>query len=106
MPPEATPTPDFLYGRWMHSHEEDTADKMVYRPASFNFPRSRGRAGFDLRPDRSLVEVGIGPSDKIEERPGTWEFVGGKLVLNPTSADQPAQLAVISVDKDRLLIKK
>jgi hypothetical protein len=108
--PDATPRPDavpnILYGRWMHSHEEDTADEMVYRPASFSFPRSRGRAGFELRPDQSLVEVGIGPSDKVEERPGTWDFDGGKLVLNVTSADRPAQLDVISVDKDRLLIKK
>jgi len=34
-------------GRWVHSHEEDTDDEMVFRAADsgYAFPPSRGRAG-------------------------------------------------------------
>ncbi len=38
-----------LCQRWIHSHEEDTDTEMVYRPADFAFPPSRGRTGFENR---------------------------------------------------------
>jgi len=30
-----------LSGHWMHSHEEDRDDELVFRPASHQFPRAR-----------------------------------------------------------------
>ena len=56
-----------LTNRWIHSHEEDTPAEMVFRNASFDFPRSRGRSGFELRPDRSMVEIQPGAADEGEE---------------------------------------
>lgn len=37
-----------LQRRWLHSHEEDTADVRVYRPAEYPFPPARGRDGFEF----------------------------------------------------------
>jgi hypothetical protein len=100
--------PQLLCKRWLHSSEEDTADQLVFRPTSFNFPPARGRTGFELRPDRSLIEIGIGPTDRVEEIPGKWQIQGGDQLLfysrsspNPTSTMQ-----IISADADRLVIKK
>ena len=34
-----------ILGQWIHSHEEDAKGVMVYRPANYSFPPSRGRVG-------------------------------------------------------------
>lgn len=65
---------DDLFGRWLHSHEEDTAEATVYRRDSFPFPPSRGRHGFELRGDGSLVDLGPGAADRPSQGArGTWE---------------------------------
>src|SRR6476660_7105453 len=33
---------------WLHSHDEDTPDVLVYRPADYPFPREEGRDGFEI----------------------------------------------------------
>src|SRR5260221_11418512 len=70
-----------LCKRWLHSREEDTAEQMVFRPASFNFPPARGRDGFELRSDQSMIEIRIGPTDRVEEITGTWKIEGGNTLL-------------------------
>jgi hypothetical protein len=62
--------PPELFGHWIHSHEEDSGDLRVYRPAGYRFPPARGRRGFELRPDGSYVAHGPGPADKPTSRPG------------------------------------
>ena len=54
--------PEQLQGRWVHSHEEDTEDEIVYRAESsgYDFPRSRGREALELHPDGSYSGVGAG----------------------------------------------
>lgn len=85
-----------LEGRWVHSHEEDTADELVYRSASsgYEFPRSRGREALELHADGSYGGVVPGPADKPEvSGGGSWALEdGNKLVLpdrvlEVTSAD-------------------
>jgi|SRR5947209_2180755 len=99
---------DILQQRWVHSHEEDTADEMVFRPDSFAFPRSRGRTGFDLKPDHTLVETGIAPADGPQITNGKWELSpDGKLTFYNDSASAPTRvLEISSADKDRLVIRK
>ena len=46
---------DQLAGRWVHSHEEDTGDEMVFRSADYAFPPSRGRESIELRADGSYA---------------------------------------------------
>ncbi len=99
-----TITPEVLCRRWVHSHEEDTDTEMVFRPASFHFPPSRGRTSFDLRPDGTLLESAPGPVDVAEEAEGTWEFEGDDLVLNRPGGRQV--LRVAHADPDRLVVRK
>lgn len=103
----ADATPERLQNRWLHSHEEDTATDTVYRPASYAFPRSRGRQGFELHADRSLIEIGIAPADGAQESPGTWALNGSLLQLFGSSSRTPVrEMEIVSVDDDRLVVKK
>jgi hypothetical protein len=97
-----------LNNRWIHSHEEDTPSEMVFRSASFNFPRSRGRSGFELRPDQSLVEIQPGAADQPEETKGRWELQLGKnLLFFKPGAKQPTRaMKIVSADNDRLVVAK
>ena len=97
-----------LQGTWVHSHEEDTADEMVFRPQTHPFPPSRGRRSFELRPDGSMIDHGIGPDDRPSSRSGSWEVKGAnELELRP--ADPMARsttFQVLRADPDKLVIKK
>jgi hypothetical protein len=97
-----------LCKRWLHSHEEDTAEEMVFRPASFRFPPARGREGFELRSDQSMIEIRIGPTDRIEEISGTWKVEGGNQLLfyQQSSPSATRRMQIISAEEDRLVIKK
>jgi hypothetical protein len=97
-----------LYQHWVHSHEEDTPTEIVFRPATYTFPRSRGRRSFELKPDGSLVEGGIAPDDRRQATQGTWQLQDGDtLALYTTSAAEPSRvMRIATVDKDRLVIKK
>ena len=70
-----------LQRRWVHSHEEDTDDEMVFRPEDYAFPRSRGRTSFELRPDGTYTESSPGPVDLPEESTGSWSLDSDRLVL-------------------------
>ncbi len=80
--------PEALQGRWVHSHEEDTADEMVFRAADsgYAFPRSRGRETLELRPDGSYAGIVPGPTDKPQASgEGEWRVQDDTLVLGDRS---------------------
>jgi hypothetical protein len=97
-----------LHRRWVHSHEEDTDTEMVFRPASYDFPRSRGRVSFELAADGALHESGIAPTDRPEPSGGTWELEEtGNLVLHRQGGGEGTQvLHIVSVEDDRLVLDK
>jgi hypothetical protein len=98
-----------LHQHWIHSHEEDTETENVYRPASYNFPPSRGRKSFDIRSDGQVVEHGIGPTDRDVEAIGTWKLQdnGSTLAFYPKGSAKPARVMhIASVDKKRLVLKR
>jgi len=100
---------DALTQHWVHSHEEDSDQEMVFRPASYKFPPSRGRDSFELKPDGSLTESGPGPTDRTERSEGRWRLdANNNLVLSEsTGRDQkPRVLRLASAAKDRLVLKK
>ena len=100
-------TRDVLFGRWTHSHEEDTSDSRVYRRPQYPFPPSRGRVSFELKPDGTMVEQGIGPTDRSVRRDGTWELrPDGGLVLHPGDGAAERVLEVVSVTADRLVVRR
>jgi hypothetical protein len=63
--------PPQLFGRWLHSFEEGR-EQAVYRPVGYPFPRARGRAGLEFRPDGTVVEWRIGPGDAGLPVEGQW----------------------------------
>src|SRR5258708_4042592 len=103
----AQAAPDALQQRWLHSHEEDTDDQMVFRPASFRFPPSRGRAGFDLKSNGAFTGIGIAPGDGPALSDGTWTLDGDHLhFFAPSSADPTRTLRILSADSNRLVVAK
>lgn len=93
--------------RWLHSHEEDSATEMVFRPATFPFPRSRGRVGFELKADGSYVDRGIAPGDGPLEAEGAWSMENDILTLACDAHPGGRRtLRVISCTTDRLVIEK
>ena len=95
---------------WMHSYEEDTETEMVYRPSDYNFPLSRGRTGFELKPNHKLVEINIAPTDGSEEETGSWELKDANeenltLQLNPKNSAS-RKLYIKSINEDSLVIEK
>jgi hypothetical protein len=99
-------TERILRRRWVHSHEEDTDREMVFRPAAFKFPPSRGRRSFELKPDGTLVEGGIGPTDRPVETQGTWELQDDRLLLRRDPSEAPRVMRIASVEVDRLVVEK
>jgi|SRR6516162_5536473 hypothetical protein len=94
--------------KWIHSHEEDTADKMVFRPESYKFPLSRGRRAFQLAADGTMVEYGIGPADRPNPTPGLWELNdANELELRTSGADgRKTVMRLIHAGPDKLVVEK
>ena len=99
--------PDSLFGSWVHSHEEDYGGNQVYRHPSFNFPASRGRERFDMKPEGVILYYGIAPNDgaaNVVE--GQWRAINERSIdvslpqANGFSAD------LIEIANDRLVIRK
>jgi hypothetical protein len=97
-----------LTRRWIHSHEEDTANEMVFRPASYAFPPSRGRSGFELRPDQSMLEIQPGAADAGEETKGKWDVdKNQRLMFFKPGAKQPTrEMKIVSAEANRLVVAK
>ena len=100
-------SPAILNQRWLHSHEEDTENEMVFRPSTHSFPPSRGRTGFELRPDGSAAVLGIAPTDAPQEHQGTWTLDATKqLLVNVPALQQTRSMTIVSSSPDRLVVKK
>ena len=97
-----------LARHWVHSHEEDTDTEMVFRPADFAFPRSRGRASFELKKDGTLIDHGIGAGDASTETRGTWSAPSAdEVAFFQGAAKKPSRLLkIIHAEDDRLVVKK
>lgn len=96
-----------LHRHWVHSHEEDTATERVYRPAEFPFPPSRGRTGFDLKPDHRCTAFEIAPADGSEEYSATWELDADDRLTIYDDRRRPVRvLQVVAVDAERLVVRK
>ena len=63
--------------RWVHSHEEDTDDELVFRPSGYAFPPSRGREAIELQPGGSYAGSVPGPVDAPVPTEGEWSLEGG-----------------------------
>ena len=96
--------PERLQGRWVHSHEEDTDDEMVFRSAGsgYDFPRSRGREALELNPDGSYGGVVPGPADKPEASgEGEWAVRDGNELVLPDRV-----LQIVSAEPGILRVRR
>jgi hypothetical protein len=100
--------PSQLFQTWIHSHEEDTATERVYRPAGYAFPPSRGRTGFDLRPDRTYTRIGIAARDGSTRSEGTWEYQENDehVLTLSLGTGQREIIRIVSVAPERLVTRK
>jgi hypothetical protein len=99
---------EHLAKRWVHSHEEDTDDEMVYRAADtgYQFPPARGRYSFILRPDGTYLARVPGADDRPESRTGSWKLESGdKLVLEADDSGREV-LEVADAADDVMKIKR
>lgn len=98
--------PQLLLRHWTHSHEEDTADGIVFRPAEYPFPPSRGRVSYELGADGQLFHGGIGPTDAPTSEVGQWtlEDDDRTLVLR-VPGQAPRRLEIKSLGDDRLVVR-
>ncbi len=99
---------ELLYGRWLHAHEEDTNDEMVFRAATADLPPSRGRKGLELSSDGSYAEIRPGRDDRPESYSGTWGVEAGDwLVVEPGEGDASRRaMRIIAADGDAIVVRK
>jgi hypothetical protein len=97
--------PSVLHRSWVHSHEEDTDTELVFRPASYAFPPSRGRSALDLHSDGSYGESAPGPTDRPAETEGTWTLGGDELKLQAADGSTRV-LKIASAGPDRLVVRR
>jgi hypothetical protein len=96
-----------LQGNWRHSHEEDSDDTLVYRRRDFRFPPSRGRHGFELRPDGTGTDHSLAPGDGNAEVSVTWAVApDGTVVLTDPSGKVVRKMCVASASKDKLVFTR
>lgn len=99
---------ELLHQHWVHVHEEDTPTQMVFRPAGTDLPLSRGRSGFELKPDQSMGYCSIGRGDTPEQEAGVWTLEEGdppQLHLRINSGEMQ-MLPIVSVAKNCLVLAK
>lgn len=97
-----------LMREWRHSHEENTDEIVVYRPADYPFPPSRGRIGYEFLAAGYLVYHGIAPADGETVSPGRWELLSDRRVRieinEPESPRRLETLLIASCSEERLEI--
>ena len=103
---QVTELPACLLGHWVHSHEEDTAETRVYRPAGYPFPPSRGRTGFALGVDGEATIYGIAPADGPLVSPGRWTFLPPDTLRSTSRAamERVCPSTIVSCGSDKLVV--
>ena len=94
-----------IEGEWVHAHEEDSESELVFRPASYSLPPSRGRSTLDLRADGSYSESSPGPTDRPEQATGTWALEQDRLALRPQHGRRRL-LQITAAAPDRLALRR
>ena len=93
---------------WLHSHEDDRGDTLVYRPNSYDFPPSRGRTGFMLEANGSMHQYDIAPTDGLEEKAGKWTMRNENFmdVTFPDKKSTDYEVEIISATPNLLKVKR
>lgn len=103
-----TELPNEIFRRWGHSFEESTSEITVYRPAEYEFPRARGRAGIEFKPDGAIIYWAIGPADKRLAFNGHWQIEGPGSVRVSFEGNvrTPVVMEILQCDADILRVRQ
>ena len=102
-----TNSPTSLIGQtWLHSHEEDVGEDMVFRPAAYSFSRSRGRSGYGFHADGTLAIIGPSPEDKESSTSGHWELHSDNELEIAIPGQEPLRLTIVSFSGDKLILRR
>jgi len=100
--------PQVIFKHWTHSYEEDTKDVKVFRPSHYDFPRARGRGGFEIKKNGEFVQYRIGRTDRIERSSGHWKAGSkGKIIvyLKTDNGIVSYTINIVSCSREILRIK-
>jgi hypothetical protein len=106
--PSGGTLPQAIFRHWIHSHEEDAGDLLVYRPEGFPFPISHGRDGFELTPSGRFIIEEVGPADGIITTTGRWTFLGQRrvAVTFPGTLKAVFTFEIVDLDDSVLRIRR
>lgn len=94
--------PAKLQRTWLHSHEEDHGDTLVYRPNTYAFPPSRGRTGFQVEANGALTQFDIAPTDGLEAHKGKWRVEGREFFATfPDKSSVDYKLRILKLDDQK-----
>jgi hypothetical protein len=94
-----------LRGRWVHAHELDSGDEMVFVPADTDLPPSRGRRELELHQEGWATEGGPGATDRPQARPARWELSDDdELVIRSPEGEETWRARVVSAEDNRLVL--
>lgn len=97
-----------IFKHWVHSYEEDTQGTQFYRPASYDFPLSKGREGFEIKKDETFILHRISPVDGTQRVNGKWTIERNNTIT--IQFNDPAirgyNLQVLQVSDTLLTIRK
>jgi hypothetical protein len=97
----------FLNKKWIHAHEEDTSECLVFRPESYPLGLSRSRDAIEFYENGKVARIGIAPNDAMSFSEGNWRLLDdGKTLSITENPDKTTRLKVIGLLSDKLTISR
>lgn len=96
-----------LYRHWIHSQEEDNGTQAykVYRPATYSFPPARGRDGFEIKKNGTVVSHPIAAADGNQTILEKWKLNKSKQELVITGKGTIRKFKIVSLTKEKLTLQ-
>ena len=100
--------PESLLGEWVHRHEEDAGERMVFVRSGSRLPPSRGRRRLELRARGILAATAPGRTDAPEALRGSWSLdAAGRLHLVYEAPERgEEEFRVETLAGDRLVLAR
>ena len=96
-----------IYRQWKHAHEEDQGSHLVFRPATDDFPPSRGRVEFNLDETDTctFMYIASGNGQEGVECHLAWDPDVARITVNYPSGRQRV-FELVSLETDKLILKE
>jgi hypothetical protein len=99
--------PQALQGRWVHAHELDSGDEMVFVRGDTELPPSRGRQRLELRDGGDATEEGPGEADKPRAIEARWTLTNDdELVITSPEGREKWRARVVSAEPGRFVLDR